>query len=193
MCATAPSPMRTAWGNKGRTAAGDVQVMSAGGGLRHAEYNREPETTRIFQIWIEPDREGGEPSWGAKPFPKDGRAGKFAVLASGFEEDRDALPIRAEARVLGATLRAGETVDYAPAEGRHLYLVPASGAVEVNGVRLNARDGAAIAEETRDQDHGARRFRAHPGRRGLAPAFPAPKAGRQRRSPFCWRGTGQAT
>jgi quercetin 2,3-dioxygenase len=134
-------------GNKGRTAAGDVQVMSAGGGLRHAEYNREPETTRIFQIWIEPDSDGGEPSWGAKPFPKDGRAGKFAVLASGFEEDRDALPIRAEARVLGATLDAGETVDYVPAEGRHLYLVPASGEVEVNGVRLNARDGAAIAGE----------------------------------------------
>ena len=134
-------------GNKGRTAAGDVQVMSAGGGLHHAEYNREPETTRIFQIWIEPDSEGGAPSWGAKPFPKDGRAGKLAVLASGFEQDRDALPIRAEARVLGATLDAGETVDYAPAEGRHLYLVPASGAIEVNGVRLDARDGAAIAGE----------------------------------------------
>ena len=135
-------------GNKGRTAAGDVQVMSAGGGLHHAEYNREPETTRIFQIWIEPDSEGGAPSWGAKPFPKDGRAGKLAVLASGFEQDRDALPIRAEARVLGATLDAGETVDYAPAEGRHLYLVPASGAIEINGVRLDARDGAAIAEES---------------------------------------------
>jgi redox-sensitive bicupin YhaK (pirin superfamily) len=135
-------------GNKGRTAAGDVQVMSAGGGLHHAEYNREPETTRIFQIWIEPDSRGGEPNWGAKPFPKDGRAGKFAVLASGFEQDHDALPIRAEARVLGATLNAGETIDYAPAEGRHLYLVPASGAVEVNGTRLDARDGAAIAGES---------------------------------------------
>jgi quercetin 2,3-dioxygenase len=134
-------------GNKGRTAAGDVQVMSAGGGLHHAEYNREPEITRIFQIWIEPDSRGGEPNWGAKPFPKDGRAGKFAVLASGFEQDHDALPIRAEARVLGATLNAGETIDYAPAEGRHLYLVPASGAVEVNGTRLDARDGAAIAGE----------------------------------------------
>jgi len=134
-------------GNKGRTAAGDVQVMSAGEGLHHAEYNREPETTRIFQIWIEPDREGGEPNWGAKPFPKGDRNGKFAVLASGFEEDHDALPIRAEARVLGATLKAGETIDYAAADGRHLYLVPASGTVEVNGVRFNARDGAAIAEE----------------------------------------------
>jgi redox-sensitive bicupin YhaK (pirin superfamily) len=57
-------------GNKGRTEAGDVQVMSAGSGIRHAEYNLERETTRIFQIWIEPNRTGGSPSWGAKPFPK---------------------------------------------------------------------------------------------------------------------------
>jgi hypothetical protein len=134
-------------GNKGRTEAGDVQVMSAGSGIRHAEYNEEPETTRIFQIWIEPDREGGKPSWGAKPFPKGDRAGSFVVLASGFDGDADALPIRAEARVLGATLKAGETAEYPLGNGRHLYLVPAEGEVEVNGVSLKARDGAAIEGE----------------------------------------------
>jgi quercetin 2,3-dioxygenase len=134
-------------GNKGRTEAGDVQVMSAGSGIRHAEYNREPETTRLFQIWIEPDREGGEPSWGARPFPRGDRSGKFVVLASGFDVDADALPIRAEARVLGATLKAGETAEYALGQDRHGYLVPAEGAVEVNGVRLEARDGAAITDE----------------------------------------------
>jgi len=53
-------------GPQGPQEVGDVQVMSAGSGIRHAEYNREPETTRIFQIWIEPDREGGKPSWGAE-------------------------------------------------------------------------------------------------------------------------------
>ena len=135
-------------GNKGRTEAGDVQVMSAGSGVRHAEYNREPETTRIFQIWIEPDREGGNPSWGAKPFLKGDRAGSFVVLASGFEGDSDALPIRAEARVLGATLKAGETAEYHLGKGRHGYLVPAEGEVEVNGVSLKARDGAAIEDES---------------------------------------------
>ena len=134
-------------GNEGRTEAGDVQVMSAGSGLHHAEFNKEPETTRIFQIWIEPDREGGEPSWGAKPFPKDDRSGKFVVLASGFDNDEDALPIRAEARVLGATLKAGETAEYALRPDRHAYLVPALGEVEVNGLRLQTRDGAALAGE----------------------------------------------
>jgi hypothetical protein len=134
-------------GNKGRTEAGDVQVMSAGSGVRHAEYNLEPGETRLFQIWIVPNRRGGAPSWGAKPFPKDARAGLFVTLASGFPEDSDALPIGADARVLGATLKAGETTDYPLGENRRGYLVPAKGAIEVNGVRLNARDGAAASQE----------------------------------------------
>jgi redox-sensitive bicupin YhaK (pirin superfamily) len=134
-------------GNKGRTVAGDVQVMSAGSGIRHAEYNLEPETTRIFQIWIEPKAFGGAPSWGSKPFPKGDRSGKFVTLASGFSDDAEALPIRTDARVLGATLKAGETTTYALGKTRSGYLVPAVGTVEVNGVTLNARDGAAIKEE----------------------------------------------
>lgn len=134
-------------GNEGRTEAGDVQVMSAGSGITHSEYNLEPGTTRIFQIWIIPDEHGRPPSWGAKPFPRGDRAGRFVTLASGFQEDTDALPLRTDARVLGATLKAGESTTYALADGRHGYLVPASGKVEVNGVSLDARDGAAIRNE----------------------------------------------
>ena len=134
-------------GNTGRTEAGDVQVMSAGLGVRHSEYNREPAATRIFQIWIEPKSNGAPPSRGAKPFPKGARSGRFVTLASGFEDDADALPIRTDARVLGATLKAGETTEYALGRGHHAYLVPAKGTVEVNGVRIDVRDGAAIAEE----------------------------------------------
>ncbi|MFN3538247.1 MAG: hypothetical protein ACK4Y4_12435, partial [Brevundimonas sp.] len=107
----------------------------------------EPETTRIFQIWILPTRQGEKPAWGAKPFPKGDRAGQFVVLASGFDDDTDALPIRTDARVVGATLKAGESADYALGATRRGYLVPAKGEVEVNGVRLNARDGAAITGE----------------------------------------------
>jgi redox-sensitive bicupin YhaK (pirin superfamily) len=98
-------------GNTGRTEAGDVQVMSAGTGIRHGEYNFEPETTRIFQIWIMPDRHGEPPAWGAKPFPKGDRSGRFVPLASGREDDVDALPIRTDARVLGASLNAGESAE----------------------------------------------------------------------------------
>ena len=134
-------------GNQGRTEAGDVQVMSAGSGIRHAEYNLEPGTTTLFQIWILPTREGGQPAWGAKPFPRGDRSGRFVTLASGFENDNDALPIRTDARVLGATLKAGETTGYAAEAARHLYLVPATGKIEINGVTIDARDGAAITGE----------------------------------------------
>jgi redox-sensitive bicupin YhaK (pirin superfamily) len=133
-------------GNEGRTEAGDVQVMSAGTGIRHAEYNLEQQPTRIFQIWITPSANGGSPVWGSQPFPKADRSGRFVTLASGFDTDNGALPIRAPARVLGATLKVGETVEYALGERRHGYLVPASGAVEVNDMRIDARDGAAIKD-----------------------------------------------
>lgn len=139
-------------GNTGKTGAGDVQVMSAGTGVRHAEYNLEPETTTLFQIWIMPRANGGAPSWGAKPFPKGERSGKFVTLASGFAEDADALPIRADARVLGATIKAGESLTHTVGEGRYAYLVPALGKVEIDpgseagagGLTLDARDGAAL-------------------------------------------------
>jgi redox-sensitive bicupin YhaK (pirin superfamily) len=131
-------------GNTGRTEAGDVQVMSAGTGVTHSEYNLEDEATQIFQIWIIPDQRGGEPSWGARPFPKDDRAGRFITLASGMVGDEGALPIRTQARVLGATVKAGETVTYVTHADRHLYLVPATGKVRVGMKEADARDGVAI-------------------------------------------------
>jgi quercetin 2,3-dioxygenase len=134
-------------GNQGRTEAGDVQVMSAGTGIAHAEWNKEDVTTRIFQIWIQPTRTGEKPSWGARPFPRGDRAGQFVVLASGLANDNDALPIRTDARVVGATLKAGETAEYPIGKDRRAYLVPAAGAVEIDGQRINARDGVAIREE----------------------------------------------
>lgn len=137
---------RDSLGNEGRTAAGDVQVMSAGLGIRHAEYNLELQPTRIFQIWIAPTRDGGAPRWGTRAFPKADRSGRLVTLASGFDQDTDALPIRADARVMGATLKSGETVEYSLGGRRRGYLVPSCGVVEINGVRIDARDGAAIKD-----------------------------------------------
>ncbi|MCW1431869.1 pirin family protein [Novosphingobium sp. JCM 18896] len=131
-------------GNEGRTEAGDVQVMSAGTGIQHAEYNLEDEETTLFQIWVLPDGRGGEPSWGAQPFPKGDRAGKFVTLASGIAGDDGALPIRSNARVVGATIKAGDSVTYPLTADRHAYLVPATGKIRVNEVEANARDGVAV-------------------------------------------------
>jgi hypothetical protein len=136
-------------GNEGRTAAGDVQIMSAGTGVVHAEYNLEPEVTKIFQIWIMPDRRGAAPNWGAKSFPKAGREAGFEVLASGRPADagNGALPLNVDGAVMAATLKAGQSVTLPLGADRAAYLVPARGAVTVNGVALGERDGAAIAEE----------------------------------------------
>ena len=129
-------------GNKGRTGAGDVQVMSAGTGVTHAEYNLEDEDTTLFQIWIETDKPNAPPSWGAMPFPKESREGQFQLLASGVGDD-GVLHINSDARILGATLKAGETLEYAADPARHLYLVP-SAKVDVNGTKAEKRDGVAI-------------------------------------------------
>jgi len=133
-------------GNQGRTEAGDVQVMSAGTGIRHSEYNMENEPAQIFQIWIEATTHGATPAWGSKPFPKADRSSRFVPLASGFAGDADALPIRSDARVAGITLTAGETASYSLGRNRHGYLVSSSGAFDVNGVRAEPRDGVAVAE-----------------------------------------------
>ncbi|MGI4838886.1 MAG: pirin family protein [Janthinobacterium lividum] len=136
-------------GNKGRTEAGDVQVMSAGTGVQHSEYNLETIETRIFQIWIFPDDSqlGAAPSWGAQPFPKGERGEGFVTLASGKPEDDASLRIRANARLVAATLQAGETAEYVLESGRKAYLVPATGSIEINGLQAKARDGIAIDNE----------------------------------------------
>ncbi|MGK7862828.1 pirin family protein [Falsiroseomonas sp. E2-1-a4] len=151
-------------GNEGRTAAGDVQIMSAGTGVTHAEYNLEPDVTKIFQIWIMPDVRGAKPNWGAKEFPKaargDGTAVTgFEVLASGRPGDAGsgALPLNVNGAVLAASLAKGQTLTQALEPGRAAYLVVAKGAATVNGAALALRDGAGIVDEaaihiTADED-----------------------------------------
>jgi hypothetical protein len=133
-------------GNVGHIRAGDVQVMSTGTGLRHCEYNLENTAARLFQIWIAPDRVGGAPAWGTKHFPREDRAGRLVTLASGYDEDAEALPIRARARVLGATLPKGVSVHHIFAGRRLGYLVAARGQVELNDALVEERDGAAIRD-----------------------------------------------
>ena len=137
---------RDTLGNEGRTLAGDVQIMSAGSGITHSEYNHEESATEIFQIWIMPDTPGGAPHWGTRRFPIAGRDHGFVTLASGMVGDSMALPIRANARVAAAVLSAGQTIDYRTDRTRHLYLVPARGTIEIDGVVIAARDGVAIRD-----------------------------------------------
>ena len=135
-------------GNRGQTVAGDVQVMHAGTGIVHAEYNLEKTPTRIFQIWVLPGRHGVAPGWGSRAFPRQVE-GSLAALADGRPDaDGTALPLYADAAVFAGTLRRGQSVRQTLRPGRAAYLVPATGAVTVNGVAVNTRDGAAVTGET---------------------------------------------
>jgi redox-sensitive bicupin YhaK (pirin superfamily) len=140
---------RDGLGNSGRTEAGDVQVMHAGTGITHAEYNEESIPTRLFQIWIHPAERGVAPGWGTRTFPKgEATHGALVPLADGrASADGSALPLHADAAVLAGTLRKGQTVRHTLGAGRVGYLVPSTGALTVNGVAVNTRDGATVTDE----------------------------------------------
>jgi len=143
---------RDSLGNQGRTAAGDVQVMSAGTGIVHAEYNLDDEPVELFQIWIRPSVPRAAPRWDARAFPKQARDGRFVALASGRPGEAGQGPdapllIHADAALLGATLRAGESATLELAPGRKLYIVPVRAGVSVNGVAAARRDGVVVADE----------------------------------------------
>ncbi len=137
---------RDSLGNEGRTAAGDIQVMHAGTGIVHAEHNRETEPTRLFQIWIRPDRARVAPGWATRRFPRGG----IAVLADGREQrDESALPLYADAAFAAGTLEIGATHIVTPGPGRVVYLVASRGTLAINGVAVPERAGVAMAGEKR--------------------------------------------
>ena len=136
-------------GNHGRTAAGDIQVMSAGKGILHAEFNREPEDTTLFQIWIVPAKSGIAPRWEQRAFPTAERAGLMVPLASGSDElqGAGAVPILQDATLFGALLAPGQRLDHRLVHGGLGYLVVANGTLEADGVALGPRDGAVVHDQ----------------------------------------------
>jgi hypothetical protein len=137
-------------GNKGRTEAGQIQVMSAGQGIQHAEYNFESDETELFQIWILPNQEGVPARWETVQFPAEARDGKLMPLASG-RGHTGAIPLYADGALYAGKLKAGQTIRQ-KIGGKPAYLVPAKGKVEVvasdgHAVTANARDGVAVVDE----------------------------------------------
>lgn len=136
-------------GNAGHTEAGQVQVMSAGTGIRHAEFNQGDEDLTLFQIWIEPDAMGHAPRWDTRTFDHTRASGGFQTLVSGRggREHAEALFIHQDAALLAAVMEAGEEATLTIEPGRRAYLVPARGEVRVNGVVVPARGAAQIEHE----------------------------------------------
>ena len=133
-------------GNEGRIETGDVQVISAGTGIQHAEHNPGDVPAKIFQLWLRPRVLGDIPRWGTQSFPNSDRAGHFITLASG-RGTKGSLELRCDAEVLGASLFAGTVTNYNFSPGDLGYLVVSSGAVKVNGVRATTGEGIVLREE----------------------------------------------
>ncbi|WP_020591078.1 pirin family protein [Kiloniella laminariae] len=133
--------------NKGLTPAGNIQVMSAGSGILHSEYNHGPEATTLFQIWIQPSVKNLPPRWEQKVFAAEDYQGRFHALASGQQHYPEALHIHQDATLFGSHLAKGESLKQEILHGRQGYLVVAAGQIDLNGSTLGERDAALIQEE----------------------------------------------
>ncbi|KAF1029138.1 MAG: Quercetin 2,3-dioxygenase [Burkholderia plantarii] len=135
-------------GNRARLVAGSVQAMHAGTGIHHSERNDEDVPARLFQIWLTPRTPGGAPRWATRCCSALRREGRFVTLASGDPANvrSGALPIDADARVRIATLREGEAVRVGLDAWQAAYVVADHGRIEIDGVRLEPRDGALVSQ-----------------------------------------------
>ena len=125
---------------------GDIQVMSAGTGIVHSEFNEEDVTTKIFQIWIIPRSQGGKPRWETKSFPRGDQAGILHPLASGRVGITGVAPIDQDATLFAGTLPKGTVIDQILGRNRSAYLVPAKGRVKIDGTEIKNRDGVIIRD-----------------------------------------------
>jgi quercetin 2,3-dioxygenase len=127
--------------------AGDVQIMSAGKGITHSEFNASPtEYLNLFQIWVFPKVRNIQPRYDQKTFTADTRNGKFQLLVSPGKED-GTLWINQDAWFSLGDFKAGEQVTYSPKlETNGAYIMVVKGAIEVDGEKLSERDAIGIWE-----------------------------------------------
>lgn len=140
---------RDSMGNNSRLEAGEVQVMSAGTGITHSEYNpSDSDELHLLQIWIYPDTPGVEPRYDQRQFPSTEREGQLVTIAApaGADAPEGALAIHADARILGAYLARGSQVEHNLEPGRAAWVHVARGSATVNGSPLAAGDAAGIEQ-----------------------------------------------
>jgi quercetin 2,3-dioxygenase len=135
---------RDSMGNKTTISAGEVQVMSAGTGITHSEFNPDSDKVlELLQIWIVPSVGGLKPSYGQREFTNEDKKNQLRVLASPGEE-QGSLKIHQDVRVLGSYLEEGRKLSHQVPDGRFAWLQVASGKVHVNGESLETGDAIAV-------------------------------------------------
>jgi len=127
---------------------GDVQRMSAGTGISHSEYNAsQAEPVHFLQIWIIPDEAGLPPGYEQRAFSLDEQGGKWTLIAA--KDGRDgSVTVHQDVDVWAARFSPGEQLSFPLKQSRNIWTQVARGAVNLNGMLLNAGDGAAISEES---------------------------------------------
>lgn len=134
-------------GNGESIKPGDVQRMTAGSGIEHAEFNASrTEPVHLLQIWIRPAQRGLQPGYEQKHFPLEARRGRLALLVSP-DAAEGSLKIHQDARLYAGLFTPGESATLAIGEKRHAWVQVARGSITLNGVALGAGDGAAISGE----------------------------------------------
>jgi len=127
--------------------AGSVQVMSAGTGVKHSEFNpSKTEAMRLLQIWIFPDKKGHTPAYSQRDVPEAEKRDTLALLVSG-QSGGASLKINQDAQIYATLLSPGKSVSHKLAPGRGVYVQVVDGSVELNGHGMNTGDGAMVEDE----------------------------------------------
>jgi len=138
---------RDSMGNGETVNAGEVQRMTAGTGVLHSEFSSPTDETHLLQIWILPEQVRLAPSYEQKKFPTEEKRGKLRLIASRGGDD-GSITINQDVKLFASILNTGDEVSHELTPGRHAWLQLISGALDVNGQKLDAGDGVAISEET---------------------------------------------
>ena len=147
LCGCANNNPMPGTGGEGVIRPGELQRMSAGHGIQHSEYNASQDApVHFLQIWIQPDRLNAAPDYAQQVFPAAERSGRLQLLASP-DGAEGSLSLRQDARVHGALLAPGESVEHVLAPGRRAWLQVVKGGVSLNGQALAAGDGAGAIDE----------------------------------------------
>ena len=137
---------RDSMGNGSVIRPGELQRMTAGTGITHSEFNPSDRDTHLLQIWIYPEKSGLPPSYEQRAFPALQESNSLILLAS-----RNGLKgtwtFHQDVEIFGGRLDAGRHIDYPIPTKRHLWLQLIRGHLDINGVTLNAGDGAAVSHE----------------------------------------------
>jgi len=136
-------------GNSKRVKAGEVQVMSAGTGVKHSEYNLEQRELHLYQIWFLPNKSELTPSYDQKDFSKMDKTNRLLTIVSGKEDDMDALFINSDARLNLGHLEKGKSLTHRAGQNDKVFIYVTDGKLSVNGNELSTGDQARVENESK--------------------------------------------